>query len=491
MQLEARSPATGERLGAVEATSADEVRAAAARAAAAQPLWAAVPPAARARYVRRAARLALDELEDLALLLARETGRPRTEAILGELLPAIAGLGDLADDGPGALADRRLGRPALLRGGRRATGVQEPRGVVGVLGAPASPWTEPALEVAAGLLAGNGVVLAAAAPLAGERLRRAFLRAGIPDELLAVVHGEEALGALPGACARVVSLEGPETKGAMLVLEGAPVEQVASAALWAAFAAGGRHPAAAGRLVCVPSMAEQLLGAIGRRAERLRVGDPASEESEVGPLRSAEDLAIVEALVDEAVAGGAELVCGGATRVDGLSGAFYAPAVLRRVPAGARILREAAPGPVLAVVEAGGEAAAIALVKDGLGAWGPRDRRLRGGVVSIWAADRAKGERVARTLGAELTWVNEHGAVAPGPALRLQRHVASRQLASRPALLSGARRLPYDPSLVRARTAASRFAHGREADRLAVLRRDAGPLARAALRISASLLRRG
>src|SRR5829696_9068527 len=124
MQIEARSPATGERLGAVEGASGEEVLAAAAGAAAAQPLWAAVPAAARARYVRRAARLALDELDDLGLLLAQETGRPRTEAMLGELLPAIAGLGDLADDGPGALADRRLGRPALLRGGRRAIGVQ-------------------------------------------------------------------------------------------------------------------------------------------------------------------------------------------------------------------------------------------------------------------------------------------------------------------------------------------------------------------------------
>ena len=65
--------------------------------------------------------------------------------------------------------------------------------------------------------------------------------------------------------------------------------------------------------------------------------------------------------------------------------------------------------------------------------------------MSIWARDRAKGERVARTLQAELTWVNEHGAVAPGPALRLQRHVAARQVASRPALIGGARRLPYDP----------------------------------------------
>ena len=76
------------------------------------------------------------------------------------------------------------------------------------------------------------------------------------------------------------------------------------------------------------------------RAARLRVGDPASEETEVGPLRSAEDLATVEALVEEAVAGGAELVCGGPTRVSGLAGAFYAPVVLRRVPAEARILHE-------------------------------------------------------------------------------------------------------------------------------------------------------
>ena len=488
MQLEARSPATGERLGAVEQASTEDVLAAAARAAAAQRVWAAVPAPARARYVRRAARLMLDDLDELALLLARETGHPRTEAALGELLPTVAGLSDLADDGPAALADRRLGRPALLRAGRRAVSVQEPRGVVGVLGSPDSPWTEPALEVAASLLAGNGVVLAPAAPLAGERLRAALLRAGIPAELLAVVHGDAARAALPDACARVVSLEGPATKGALLVLEGAPVEQVASAALWAAFAAGGRHPAAAGRLVCVPSVAEPLLGLLRERALRLEVGDPVSEQAEVGPLRSPEDLAAVEALVEEAVSGGAELICGGPVQVEGLSGPFYAPAVLRRVPAGARILREPAPGPVLAVVEAAGEAAAIELVQDR-----PMtgDRRARGGVVSVWARDRAKGDRVARTLEAELTWVNEHGAVAPGPALRLQRHTAARQVASRTAVIGGgARRLPYDPGLVRARTAVTRLVHGRESDRLAVIRRDAGPLARAALRVGTGLLRR-
>ena len=103
MQLEARSPATGERLGAVEQASAEDVLAAAARSA-----------PARGRYVRRAARLMLDDLDELALLLAHETGHPRTEAALGELLPTVAGLSDLADDGPSALADHRIGRPATV-----------------------------------------------------------------------------------------------------------------------------------------------------------------------------------------------------------------------------------------------------------------------------------------------------------------------------------------------------------------------------------------
>jgi hypothetical protein len=144
---------------------------------------------------------------------------------------------------------------------------------------------------------------------------------------------------------------------------------------------------------------------------------------------------------------------------------------------------------VLAVVEAGSEEEAIALAQAPLGLAGG-ERRARGGAVSVWAGDRAKGERVARTLGVELAWVNENGTVEPGPALRLARHVAPRQIASRPAWLGGARRLPYDASLVRARTAATKLQHGRERERADVLRRNAVPLARAAVRVARDLLRR-
>ena len=211
------------------------------------------------------------------------------------------------------------------------------------------------------------------APLAGERLRRTLVRAGIPEELLAVVHGDAARAALPDACARDrLARRRPEAKGAMLVLEGAPVETVASAALWAAFAAGGRHPAAAGGSSCVPSVAEPLLGCCasapcaGGRRPRERAGGDRPAALGRGPR------------------GGRGARRGGRRRRRGADlrrrhaasraspAPFYAPAVLRRVPAGARILREPVPGPVLAVVEAPGEAAAIALVQDG-----PADERPR------------------------------------------------------------------------------------------------------------------
>ncbi len=438
---------------------------AAARSATPQPLWALVPTSGRARYLRRTATAILDELEDLAGVLADTVGQPRTEATLAELLPSVGGLHDLADHGPRALRDRRLGRIPALRAGRRSLLVQAPRGTVGVRGGTASPWAEPVLETAAALLAGNAVVLAT--PM-GERVRRAFERGGVPLELIALVPSGEDLSALAD---HVVDTRPPREKGAMLVLDHAPLDRAATGALWAAFAGGGRHRAAVGRLVVVPSVAEPLIAAVVAAAERLRPGDPRRPETEVGPLRTLETRARVEELVAAAVADGATLLCGGPLDVGGVEGAFYAPAVLRGVPPGARLLREPVPGPVLAVVEAATEEEAIAL------AAGAPD-------VSVWAGDRARGERVARTLGAEVAWVNEHGHSIPGAAVRLAGHVDGQRLASQPTRLRSARWLPYDPALVRASTATARLQHGRENERLGVLRAGALPLARTAARLA-------
>jgi len=441
------------------------------RAAGPQLLWANVPPAARARYLRRAAQAILDELDDLAGALATEARVPRTEALLAELLPSVAGLHELADDGPGALADRRLGRAALLRGGRRALLFQAPRGVVGIRGGDGSPWAEAVLETAAALLAGNGVVLAGCYEALGRRFAAALGRAGLPDELVWVVPpGDDLDGCDFVEEAGVPSPPAP--KATMLVLDGAPVDRVVAGALWGAYARGGRGTASVGRIVTVPGATAALVRDLEAGARRIRVGDPQDPATEVGPLASPEQAARVEALVADAEAAGATRLCGGV-----LDGARFRPALLRGVPPDARVLHEEVPGPVLSVVEASSEAAAMALC-----AGAP--------AVSVWTGERPHGERVARALGVGLTWVNEHGAAAPAAPVRLARHSVTRQLASRPIRLRSARWLPHDPTLVRASQTAARLLYGRESERWTVARRGGPAFARVAARMARETLRR-
>lgn len=439
-----------------------DATAAAARARGPQALWAIVPCAARGRHLRRAAQALLDELDELAELLAGTAGVPRTEALLAELLPTVAGLRSLADDGPEVLADRRLGRSPLLR---RAAVVREPVGVVGILGGTASPWGEPALEVAAAVLAGNGVVLASPA---ADALVALMARAGIPEGLVAPVDARTSLAELEAACDRAWDTEPEGPKASVLVLDGAPVERAVDGALWAGFARAGRGPAAVGRVVAVSQVAEALTAGLHEGARRLRLGDPLDPRTEVGPLDAEEDVALVAELVDEAVAGGAELLCGGPAPGD----RAFAPAVLRGVAPDARLLHEPVPGPVLAVLEAADESAAIELA------------RGAAPIASVWTADRAHGERVARALGAERAWVNDHGPLSPAAPARLARHVSELQLGSSPTLLRSARWLPYDPALVRATTALAHLLHGRESDRLRAARSGALPLARVAARLA-------
>ena len=114
---------------------------------------------------------------------------------------------------------------------------------------------------------------------------------------------------------------------------------------------------------------------------------------------SREQFEIVRELVDDAVASGATLRCGGAVDAPaGLDGAFYAPAVLTGVTHDMRIMREEIFGPVLPIIVVDSEEEALTLANDsefGLGA-------------SVWTTDRDKGERIAGELESGMVWINDH-----------------------------------------------------------------------------------
>ena len=142
-------------------------------------------------------------------------------------------------------------------------------------------------------------------------------------------------------------------------------------------------------------------------AEALRVGHPRDPNTEIGPLLAADRVERLIELIDEAVAGGATLHCGGPRSVGSLSGAFFAPAVLTDVPADARLLREDAPGPWLAIEDVGGEEEGIARCNAGIGGLG----------ASVWTADPHKGARVAHEIRAGMVWMNDHVVSRAEPQL--------------------------------------------------------------------------
>ena len=419
-----------------------------------QPYWASLPLADRARYLRRCAQVILDSLDPLAKLISRTSGLPRAEALSTQLLTSVDALHRTARHGPKVLADRSVGLPLLTRP-KRASLVCEPLGVLGVRGSDDEPWSLPLQEVALALMCGNGVLLDA---VLGERIRWVFERAGVPEGVVCCVEP----GALDGLGVERVLEPLAAGKGPMLVLADAPRHTV-SGALWAGFATGGQSPSGVARLFVVREAAERIVRELTARAEHLRL-------EEVAPPPDPSALA---RQVEEAVADGAVLQCGG----PGAGG--FRPAVLTGVTDEMRIAREPPRGPVLAVTVVGDEEAGIAAAT--AGPWAVSG--------SVWTSDRARGTRIARLLPAERVWVNDHmhwgsGRLRSRAAFHECVHV--RLVGWEPSHTGDAWWFPYDEYLSRALEAASRIAYGRDDDKATALRRNLGPL----LRVGTRMLRR-
>ncbi len=506
---QALDPATGELLGSVIQTIPTGVADVVAQVAKVQPLWALLRLEDRARYMRRMAQAIVDELDELREIIAREQGRPRTEVATLELLVAIDALKWVAHDGASVLGARRVGVHRSLSLTKRARIAYEPYGVVGVIGAGSAPFAQPLGQIAGALLAGNGVVFKPAlrASLAGERIARVLARAGLPEGLVRVIHGGADVGlelarapvdkllftgspTIGRAVAReCVSHEKEVTvelggKDAMLVLADAHVARAAGGALWAGCAGAGQARGAVERIYAVPEVAERLLARLVAGARELIVGDPRDPRVQVGPLASARRVEHARELLEEAVAQGATLHCGGP-----LDGAFFAPAVLTGITHEMRLMREPLGAPVLAVMTVSSVSEAIALANDspyGLGA-------------SVWTADRYRGLRIARELDAGMVWINDHlpspavsrgpwGAAAGSGLGRTLGEAGLRACAQEKLITwdpSGSRGLwwgPYDELSARAARTAAQLRSTRESDRERAWRTGALALARVGAR---------
>ncbi|HTD09446.1 MAG TPA: aldehyde dehydrogenase family protein [Solirubrobacteraceae bacterium] len=429
-ELTARDPATGAVLGTVTTTAPERVEEVVEAVAKVQPLWALLRLQDRARYMGRMAQAVIDDFDELQEALAREQGRPRAEIAALELLAAIDALKWIAEDGADVLGSRRVGIHRSLTVAKRARIAFEPYGVLGVIGAGSAPFAQPLGQIAGALLAGNGIVFkpATRASLAGERIARVLARAGLPEGLVRVIHGDADVGvalaqtpvdkilftgspAVGRVVARAcVSREKEVTvelggKDAMLVLADAHLRRAVGGALWAGCAGAGQARGSVERIYVAREVHERFLAGLVAGARALTVGDPVDPRVQIGPLASVRRVEHVSALVDEAVAQGARLHCGGPVMPAGCdAGAFYAPAVITDATPEMRLLREPIDGPVLVVVP-------VDSIDEAIAAANSSDYCLG---ASVWTADRYQGVRIARELHAGMVWLNDH---LPGPTV--------------------------------------------------------------------------
>lgn len=416
-------PATGEEIGRVPLGSAEDVARAIERARAAREAWAKLSFRARAAVILRARALVLGEMDEIAQLISRETGKPVAEAVAMEIVPTLDLMRYFARHTARLLRAERIDIGLYGLMGRSSRVTYRPVGVVGVISPWNFPWAIPLGEVVMALMAGNAVALKPSelTPFVGLRIGDVFRRAGLPDGLLEVITGDGSTGtalveagpdkimftgsvatgrSVAEAAARklipvVLELGG---KDPMIVLEDADVEAAASAAVWGAFANSGQACASIERCYVHEHIAPEFTALVVARTRALRQKEVADEDGvDVGAMSSERQLQTVESHVRDAVARGARVLTGGGRPRGFKRGSFHEPTVLAGVDHSMEVMREETFGPVLPLMTFRTEDEAIRLANDS----------PFGLTASVWTRDLRRGQRMAEQIEAGTVMVNE------------------------------------------------------------------------------------
>jgi acyl-CoA reductase-like NAD-dependent aldehyde dehydrogenase len=415
------NPATGAAFAQVSLLTAEQAGQAVAAARAAFPAWSALTFAQRGRHLMALRAAVVAEADEIAALIAREQGKPASEAQLAEVFPVLESLKHLALHAEEDLGEEAVPPQVLLMAHKDSRLVYAPYGVVLNI----TPWNYPfsiaLMGAACALAAGNTVVLkpAPSTSLIGLRIGALARQAGLPEGVLSVLCVDDAVaGALvtdprvskilfTGSVATgkkvmaaaaanltpvVLELGG---KDAAVVCRDADLQRAARGIVWGAFLNCGQTCASVERVYVEKPVAEEFLRRVVEETKALRLGDPAQADVELGPMTMERQRRIVEDHVADAVARGAQVLTGGATPAG--PGWFYPPTVLTGVDHTMRIMREETFGPVLPVMAVDSVDEAVRLANDS-------DYGL---TASGWTRDAATALRLQRDLQAGAVTIND------------------------------------------------------------------------------------
>ena len=350
---------------------------------------------------------------ELAKVATNEMGKTLKESI-GEVEKCAWVLEFYADHGDSFLSDEVLNTDA-----RKSFLTFEPLGVIGSI----MPWNFPywqALRFAAPcLMAGNVIVMkpSRVTMQSGIEIEKAFTESGLPDGIFQTVVGSvDSANHLVDSDVNAVTFTGSTEAGAkvgeraaknlkkcvlelggsdpFIVLDDAIIEKAAEGAVKGRFINCGQSCVASKRFFVGKNIADDFIELFIKKASQLKIGDPTSIETDIGPLSSKDGLETISGIVEDAKQKGAEILLGG-SEMEG-KGFFYKPTILTNVKSDMRIAKEETFGPVAPITIVENESEAIKLANDvefGLGA-------------SIWTKDLEKADKMSRRIESGIVSVN-------------------------------------------------------------------------------------
>jgi len=426
--LEIHDPATGELVDTVPQAGVEETRQAIAAADAAFRAWADLLPSKRTHLLLKGAALAREHLDEVALLLTREQGKPlRDSKIEAErFVENIEFYATLAASG--AIRGHQI---PLSVPGAFGLVVRRPLGVVGAI----IPWNFPltllANKIAPALAVGNTVVAkpASTTPLSTIRLVELMNEAGLPPGVLNVVVGP---GAVVGQemirhpKVRKIGFTGETQTGKQVMAEAASelkhvtlelggsdpaivcddadLEQAAKAIAIGRFFNAGQACLAVKRVYVFDSVADQVIEKVTARARKLKVAPGTDPSAQMGPMHTASGRETIESQLKDALDRGARLLAGGSRLKGGPfdRGFFFEPTVVTDVPPEARVWKEETFGPLLPIARVKDLDEALERANDsefGLGS-------------SVFTRSLQRAQRAIDRLDVGYTWVNQVNLVA-------------------------------------------------------------------------------
>lgn len=381
-ELAIHDPATGECIARLAADDAASVLHKATAARAAQPAWAAATLDERKACIERFRAGVVRELEELAAVMTRETGKPirmaRNE--LHGLLPRI----DFFLDRTGEVIAPET---VYDEGGMREQIAHEPLGVVANISAWNYPWFVGCNVLLPALLAGNAVLYKPSeyAAMTGLALTRLLHEAGVPQDVMACLVGAGEVGAallaqdvdgvfFTGSHAtgqRIAQAVGPRFvklqlelggKDPTYVCEDVDVKAAAESLADGAMYNTGQSCCSVERIYVHEQVHDAFVRHFVAAVQAMRMGDPMDEATYIGAITRAPQLDVLEAQVEDAIAKGATVLVGGQRRID--AGNWFEATVLVNVDHTMDVMREESFGPVIGIQRVRDDGEAVRLMND-------------------------------------------------------------------------------------------------------------------------------